>query len=110
MTLVFLYNVSRSMVAAMERMTIKYATKVSSSPYSVPFGIALLGCFRSPDMLAPLADVSDWCQNAVDRRSDTPDSARRREYPEANIEISTNASPRFRNALLQCIARLEASY
>jgi hypothetical protein len=43
------------MVAAMARMTKVYEMKVSARPLSVPFGMALDGCFKSPDILAPLA-------------------------------------------------------
>lgn len=42
------------MDAAIARITTEYATKVKAKPYSVPLGMALLGCFKSPDMLAPL--------------------------------------------------------
>lgn len=49
------------MLAAMENMTMVYETKVKPKPQSVPFGIALLGCFKSPDMLAPLRD----CQRFI---------------------------------------------
>jgi len=42
------------MLPAMAKITIVYEIKVNSKPDRVPLGIALLGCFRSPDMLAPL--------------------------------------------------------
>jgi hypothetical protein len=35
-----------------------YEKKVNARPYNVPLGIALLGCFRSPDILAPLGIIS----------------------------------------------------
>lgn len=54
MTLAFLYKEARVMVAAIDRMTMTYKTNVKANPLKVPLGIALLGCFRSPDMLAPL--------------------------------------------------------
>lgn len=43
----------------MAKITTVYDIKVSPRPYKVPFGIALLGCFRSPDMLAPLERHQD---------------------------------------------------
>lgn len=48
------------MEAAKASITAVYAAKVSPSPLKVPFGIALLGYRRSPDMLAPLdLDISN---------------------------------------------------
>lgn len=43
----------------MERITTVYVTNVRSIPDNVPFGIDLLGFFKSPDILAPLRQVSD---------------------------------------------------
>ena len=40
----------------MARITIVYVMNVRAKPDKVPFGIALLGFLRSPDMLAPLVD------------------------------------------------------
>jgi mRNA-degrading endonuclease toxin of MazEF toxin-antitoxin module len=51
---VFARSEGRVIVAAIARMTRVYETKVRASPLKVPFGIALLGCLRSPDILAPL--------------------------------------------------------
>lgn len=39
---------------AIARMTNPYVMNVKARPERVPLGIALLGCFRSPDILAPL--------------------------------------------------------
>lgn len=40
--------------AAIARMTNVYVMKVRARPPRVPLGMASLGFFRSPDMLAPL--------------------------------------------------------
>lgn len=40
--------------AAIASTTSVYTTNVKASPESVPFGIDLLGFFKSPDMLEPL--------------------------------------------------------
>lgn len=39
---------------AIARMTNPYVMNVKARPDNVPLGIALLGCLRSPDILAPL--------------------------------------------------------
>lgn len=41
-------------LAAIERITIVYVMNVKTNPDRVPFGIDLLGFFRSPDIEAPL--------------------------------------------------------
>jgi hypothetical protein len=43
---------------AIARITNPYVMNVKARPDRVPLGIALLGCFRSPDMLAPLPGKS----------------------------------------------------
>jgi hypothetical protein len=56
--LALLYSEALVKVAAIANITRVYKTKVKASPYKVPFGIDLLGFFKSPDMLAPLPYVS----------------------------------------------------
>jgi len=65
MTLVLLMNDSRVIDAAIDMITIVYKAKVRTKPYNVPFGIALLGCLRSPDILAPLGCVNGECNNEL---------------------------------------------
>lgn len=46
------------MVAAIAKITSVYRINVKAKPESVPFGIDLLGFFKSPDMLEPLLAIS----------------------------------------------------
>jgi hypothetical protein len=47
MTLRSAMNEALVVVAAMAKMTEVYETKVKARAHKVPFGIALLGCFKS---------------------------------------------------------------
>lgn len=44
-------------LAAIPKITTVYVQKVRERPERVPFGMDLLGSFRSPDILAPLNDT-----------------------------------------------------
>lgn len=66
-TLLLASRESRLVVAAMDRTTTKYTMNVVNMAQSVPFGIALLGFLRSPDMDAPakMPDVALMKMSAV---------------------------------------------
>ena len=75
------------MEAAIASITTVYAKNVRASPPRVPFGIALLGYWRSPDMLAPLdSDVSRSKEHCEALSQDSTASAHSRKYATSSRE------------------------